>query len=166
MPINRQYKDNYSYISINTYVNPTYVERRKLLSYSYLSNLNYVYRRYYSNSLIDGDVTQLVNSQNEKELKRIAQLFPHPRETLNNLNAKTPEKVFDIHYKQNVVAPKGVRKKMGLSNSDWTFMYLFRLRVVEPLGPVTNVLGDSVVLGYVKYAGKMGMLSPEHLTVR
>ncbi|KPJ00035.1 Putative ATP-dependent RNA helicase DHX30 [Papilio xuthus] len=110
---------------INTYVNPTYVERRKLLSYSYLSNLNYVYRRYYSNSLIDGDVTQLVNSQNEKELKRIAQLFPHPRETLNNLNAKTPEKVFDIHYKQNVVAPKGVRKKMGLSNSDWTCTYTF-----------------------------------------
>ncbi|XP_045540093.1 DExH-box ATP-dependent RNA helicase DExH6-like [Papilio machaon] len=113
-----------SYHSIKTSENPTYVEK-KLLSYSYLSNLNNAYKRYYSNSLIDGDVTKLKDSQHEKELKRISQLFPQPRVTLNELNSKTPEKVFDIHYRQNVVAPKGVRKKMGLSNNDWTCTYTF-----------------------------------------
>ncbi|KPJ20464.1 Putative ATP-dependent RNA helicase DHX30 [Papilio machaon] len=113
-----------SYHSIKTSENPTYVEK-KLLSYSYLSNLNNAYKRYYSNSLIDGDVTKLKDTQHEKELKRISQLFPQPRVTLNELNSKTPEKVFDIHYRQNVVAPKGVRKKMGLSNNDWTCTYTF-----------------------------------------
>ncbi|XP_013140365.1 PREDICTED: putative ATP-dependent RNA helicase DHX30 isoform X2 [Papilio polytes] len=114
----------YKSYSILPYVNTTYVERRKLLSYSCLSNLSNTYRRY-SNSLLNGDATQLKESQNDKELKRISQLFPQPRVTLNELNSKTPEKVFDIYYKQSVVAPKGVRKKMGLSNNDWTCTYTF-----------------------------------------
>lgn len=43
--------------------------------------------------------------------------------TLNNLSAKTPEKIFDVHYKQYVV-PKGVKKKV-VQKLDWTCTYTF-----------------------------------------
>ncbi|KOB74874.1 putative ATP-dependent RNA helicase DHX30 [Operophtera brumata] len=56
--------------------------------------------------------------QEFSKLKKIKSLFPEPRMTLNNLSAKTPEKIFDVHYKQ-YVAPKGVKKKLA-QNLDWT----------------------------------------------
>ncbi|CAG5031024.1 unnamed protein product [Parnassius apollo] len=97
--------------------------RINILSYLYSSYLISVYRRHYSNRIFDGDVTTL-RTQHEKELKRISALFPTPRVTLNELNNKTPEKVFEIHYRQNVVAPKGARKKVG-QNNDWICTYSF-----------------------------------------
>ncbi|XP_068623976.1 ATP-dependent RNA helicase DHX30-like [Battus philenor] len=93
---------------------------------SYLRSLYLitVYRRKLSNNLLDGDITALGTLQQEKELKRISELFPQPRVTLNDLNNKTPEKVFEIHYKQNVIPPKGARKKMTHGN-DWACTYAF-----------------------------------------
>ncbi|CAH2058027.1 unnamed protein product, partial [Iphiclides podalirius] len=98
--------------------------RHSNLSYLYSSYLITVHRRNYSNGLLDGEISALKKTQHEKELKRISELFPQPRVTLNELNSKTPERVFEILYKQNVVAPKGGRKKIT-HNNDWTCTYKF-----------------------------------------
>ncbi|KAL0810764.1 hypothetical protein ABMA28_010081, partial [Loxostege sticticalis] len=75
-------------------------------------------RRFYAKKL--EDLTGSQKDQNEKDLKKITQLFPQPRVTLNELTAKTPQKIFEIHYKQNMVP---VRKK--LAQGDWTCTYSF-----------------------------------------
>ncbi|XP_072946237.1 ATP-dependent RNA helicase DHX30-like [Epargyreus clarus] len=55
---------------------------------------------------------------------KIKELFPEPRVTLHELSTKTPEKVFDVHYKQIATVPKGTKKKVAINN-DWTCTYSF-----------------------------------------
>ncbi|XP_028164022.1 uncharacterized protein LOC114355397 [Ostrinia furnacalis] len=76
-------------------------------------------QRFYTKKLTD-DLTEAQVIQNEKNLTKIRQLFPQPRVTLNEFTAKTPQKVFEIHYKQHMVAG---RKK--LAQGDWTCTYAF-----------------------------------------
>lgn len=57
------------------------------------------------------------------DLTRVNEIFTQPRVTLNELAAKCGQKVFDIHYKQTVVAPKGGKKKPV--QNDWTCTYIF-----------------------------------------
>ncbi|XP_052752722.1 ATP-dependent RNA helicase DHX30-like [Galleria mellonella] len=78
--------------------------------------------RYYSN-ILSGDVTELQKSQCERELKKIVELFPQPRVTLNELTTKTPQKIFEVHYRQISSAPKGRRK--AAVNNDWICTYSF-----------------------------------------
>ncbi|XP_073961229.1 ATP-dependent RNA helicase DHX30-like [Choristoneura fumiferana] len=79
--------------------------------------------RCYSRGLLDGDTSDLQNAQKEKDLSKLSSLFPNPRVTLNELAAKCPSNVFDIHYKQSVVTPKGGRKKAV--QNDWICIYTF-----------------------------------------
>ncbi|KAM3962195.1 LOW QUALITY PROTEIN: ATP-dependent RNA helicase DHX30 [Aphomia sociella] len=81
-------------------------------------------KKYYSKNILDGDVTELNKNQHERELKKLIELFPQPRVTLNELTTKTPQKIFDIHYKQISLAPKGGRKKAAVNN-DWMCTYSF-----------------------------------------
>ncbi|XP_063634843.1 ATP-dependent RNA helicase DHX30-like [Cydia splendana] len=80
-------------------------------------------QRHYSRGLLDGDTSDLQNAIKERELKNLSAIFPNPRVTLNELAAKCPDHVFDIHYKQTSVAPKGIRKKAV--QNDWTCTYSF-----------------------------------------
>ncbi|XP_049880969.1 ATP-dependent RNA helicase DHX30-like isoform X2 [Pectinophora gossypiella] len=48
-----------------------------------------------------------------------------PRVTLNELLSRTPQRIFEIHYKQSVAAPKGSRKKSKVVQNDWTCTYAF-----------------------------------------
>ncbi|XP_047539471.1 ATP-dependent RNA helicase DHX30-like [Vanessa atalanta] len=98
----------------------------KLLN-EYFSNLNRNAElpasysvRHYSKKLIE-DIFK--DSNKEIELSKINEIFKQPRVTLNELLSKTPQKIFDIHYKQPVVAPKGGKKKN--IQSDWTCTYSF-----------------------------------------
>ncbi|CAG9568580.1 unnamed protein product [Danaus chrysippus] len=50
-------------------------------------------------------------------------IFSNPRATLNELASKVPEKIFDIHFKQTIVAPKGSKKKP--IQNDWICTYTF-----------------------------------------
>ncbi|RVE53921.1 hypothetical protein evm_001324 [Chilo suppressalis] len=72
--------------------------------------------KFYSNDLSQGE-------EISKELIHISKLFPQPRVTLNELSAKTPQKIFDIHYKQIAVKTKGTKKKMV--QGDWVCTYAF-----------------------------------------
>ncbi|XP_060807830.1 uncharacterized protein LOC106131937 [Amyelois transitella] len=98
----------------------------KKYEYSYINTLYFqtLNRECHSKSILDGDVSQLTNSFQEKELKKITELFPQPRVTLNELTSKTPQKIFDIHFKQISTAPKGVRKK-PIQNNEWIATYAF-----------------------------------------
>ncbi|XP_059054494.1 ATP-dependent RNA helicase DHX30-like [Achroia grisella] len=78
---------------------------------------------YSSGNILSGDVTELQKTQHERELKQIVELFPQPRVTLNELTSKTPQKIFEIHYKQISSAPKGRRK--AAVNNDWICTYSF-----------------------------------------
>ncbi|KAJ8708441.1 hypothetical protein PYW07_010566 [Mythimna separata] len=83
--------------------------------------LSPLHRKWCSKGLID-DVADLT-VHHGKVQKNITELFPLPRVTLNELTAKTPSKIFEIHYKQNSVAPKG--RKKSTANNDWTCTYAF-----------------------------------------
>ncbi|XP_037299678.1 ATP-dependent RNA helicase DHX30-like isoform X2 [Manduca sexta] len=64
--------------------------------------------------------------RHEKELKKLTEIFPQPRVTLNELQTKTPDKIFEIQFKQNVVTPKGKgKKKKAIQNNDWHCTYVF-----------------------------------------
>ncbi|CAH2098415.1 unnamed protein product [Euphydryas editha] len=76
--------------------------------------------RYFSKKVIEDAFKE---SESEKELSRIKEIFTQPRVILNQFASKTPEKIFDIHYKQAVVAPKGGKKK-NIQN-DWVCTYTF-----------------------------------------
>ncbi|XP_026736071.1 ATP-dependent RNA helicase DHX30-like [Trichoplusia ni] len=86
-----------------------------------LFNLS-IHRKWCSKGLIDENQNNL-NVQHGSVQKKITEIFPLPRVTLNELASKTPDKVFDIHYKQSSVAPKGVSKRT--QNNDWTCTYTF-----------------------------------------
>ncbi|KAH9634427.1 hypothetical protein HF086_000253 [Spodoptera exigua] len=88
-----------------------------------IRNITPLHRKWSSRGLLDGDVGDLLTVQHDKVQKKITDLFPLPRVTLNELTSKTPDPIFDIHYKQNTVAPKG-RKKV-VQNNDWTCTYTF-----------------------------------------
>ncbi|KAI5631594.1 helicase associated domain (HA2) domain-containing protein [Phthorimaea operculella] len=94
-------------------------------NYPKLSSCFSLQRHYCSKGLLDGDVTGFQETQREKELHKITQLFPNPRVTLNEFTAKTPDKVFEIHYKQNMSAPKIGRKKQKPQANGWTCTYAF-----------------------------------------
>ncbi|XP_022129416.2 ATP-dependent RNA helicase DHX30 isoform X1 [Pieris rapae] len=93
----------------------TFTLNQRLPTFSYLLHL-----KCYSH--VDDKIHE-ENTQREKELNNIRQLFTQPRVILNELTAKTPEKIFEIHYKQANVAPKGSKKKP--SQNDWTCAYSF-----------------------------------------
>ncbi|XP_050356466.1 ATP-dependent RNA helicase DHX30-like [Nymphalis io] len=76
--------------------------------------------RLYSKKLIE-DIFKEPN--HEIELSKINEIFKQPRVTLNELQNKSPDKIFDIHYKQLVVAPKGGKRK--IIQNDWTCTYTF-----------------------------------------
>ncbi|XP_052742388.1 ATP-dependent RNA helicase DHX30 [Bicyclus anynana] len=80
------------------------------------------HRKWISKGLID-DVFKDEKDPNKKDLEKTNDIFAQPRVTLNEFAAKTGQKVFDIHYKQNVVAPKGGKKKPV--QNDWTCTYTF-----------------------------------------
>ncbi|CAH0598209.1 unnamed protein product [Chrysodeixis includens] len=81
-----------------------------------------IHRKWCSKGLIDEEQNSL-NVKHGNVQKKITEIFPLPRVTLNELAAKTPDKAFDIHYKQSSVAPKGVTKRT--QNNDWTCTYTF-----------------------------------------
>lgn len=76
-----------------------------------------------SSNILSGDERNLQSAQEEKDLNIISKIFPQPRVTLNILQSRTPEKVFEVFYKQNIVTLKGKKKKM-LQN-DWNCTYAF-----------------------------------------
>ncbi|XP_034826492.1 ATP-dependent RNA helicase DHX30-like [Maniola hyperantus] len=82
------------------------------------------HRKWVSKGLID-DIFKEENVVNDKvsDLTRINEIFTQPRVTLHGLASKSGQKVFDIHYKQTVVAPKGGNKKP--IQNDWTCTYTF-----------------------------------------
>ncbi|CAH0697318.1 unnamed protein product [Spodoptera exigua] len=96
--------------------------RNERIAYQ-IRNITPLHRKWSSRGLLDGDVGDLLTVQHDKVQKKITDLFPLPRVTLNELTSKTPDPIFDIHYKQNTVAPKG-RKKV-VQNNDWTCTYTF-----------------------------------------
>ncbi|XP_038217928.1 ATP-dependent RNA helicase DHX30-like [Zerene cesonia] len=112
--------ENYSSIPYNQNVctnKSNRIQRQRPTTYSYL-----VHAKYYSKHLSDS----LLNEQKapeDKELNKIRELFSQPRVTLNELASKTPDKIFDIYYKQATVAPKGSKKKV--QQNDWTCTYTF-----------------------------------------
>ncbi|XP_061384708.1 ATP-dependent RNA helicase DHX30-like isoform X1 [Danaus plexippus] len=77
-------------------------------------------KRYYSKKFIE-ELFHEQNSENEKKFSK--DLFSNPRATLNELASKVPEKIFDIHFKQTIVAPKGIKKKP--IQNDWICTYTF-----------------------------------------
>ncbi|KAL4709642.1 hypothetical protein ACJJTC_007373 [Scirpophaga incertulas] len=79
-------------------------------------------RKYTSKGLIDGDAKEYTEKQSEEELRKISQLFPQPRVTLNEFASRAANKVFDVYYKQSMLH-KGVRKK--IIQGDWTCSYMF-----------------------------------------
>nr|XP_049706100.1 ATP-dependent RNA helicase DHX30 isoform X1 [Helicoverpa armigera]XP_049706101.1 ATP-dependent RNA helicase DHX30 isoform X1 [Helicoverpa armigera] len=88
------------------------------------TNVSYLvplHRKWYSKGLVED--TNNLTVQHGKVQKNITELFPLPRVTLNELTSKTPSKIFEIHYKQNTVAPKG--RKKSTANNDWTCTYAF-----------------------------------------
>ncbi|KAJ2944860.1 hypothetical protein O0L34_g1752 [Tuta absoluta] len=113
----------------SAYVSSTFGGKTAGLScftnYTKLSSYFCLQRKYCSKGLLDGDVTGFQETQHEKELHRINELFPNPRSTLNEFTAKTPDKVFEIHYKQNMSAPKIGRKKQKPQANGWTCTYAF-----------------------------------------
>ncbi|KAJ0171743.1 hypothetical protein K1T71_012506 [Dendrolimus kikuchii] len=108
---------------------------RNLLKKHYFNQLNQPFlcskhfqllqshRKHYSKGLTDGYITDFTSQHDENELKRITELFPNPRATLNELASKTPGKIYEVHYKQNVVTPKG--KKRKVVQNDWQCVYSF-----------------------------------------
>ncbi|CAG4972074.1 unnamed protein product [Colias eurytheme] len=91
--------------------------QQRLTTYSYL-----IHTKYYSKQISDSLINEQ-KAQEEQELNKIRELFSQPRVTLNELANKTPDKIFDIHYKQASVAPKGSKKKV--QQNDWTCTYSF-----------------------------------------
>ncbi|XP_035454596.2 ATP-dependent RNA helicase DHX30-like [Spodoptera frugiperda] len=89
----------------------------------HITKLTPLHRKWCSRGLLDGDAGDLLTVQHNRVQKKITDLFPMPRATLNELTSKTPNQIFEIHYKQNTVAPKG-RKKV-VQNNDWTCTYTF-----------------------------------------
>ncbi|CAH1641736.1 unnamed protein product [Spodoptera littoralis] len=89
----------------------------------HITKLTPLHRKWCSKGLLDGDAGDLLTVQHNRVQKKITDLFPMPRVTLNELTNKTPSQIFEIHYKQNTVAPKG-RKKV-VQNNDWTCTYAF-----------------------------------------
>uniref|UniRef100_A0A2A4K6C8 Helicase ATP-binding domain-containing protein n=1 Tax=Heliothis virescens TaxID=7102 RepID=A0A2A4K6C8_HELVI len=102
-------------------------QNKYFFNYGYLkSNTNVSYfiplhRKWCSKGLVED--TNNFTVQHGKVQKNITELFPLPRVTLNELTSKTPSKIFEIHYKQNTVAPKG--RKKSTPNNDWTCVYAF-----------------------------------------
>ncbi|XP_062532795.1 ATP-dependent RNA helicase DHX30 isoform X3 [Bombyx mori] len=84
--------------------------------------INFPLRKLSSN-ILSGDERNLQSAQEEKDLNIISKIFPQPRVTLNILQSRTPEKVFEVFYKQNIVTLKG-KKKKTLQN-DWNCTYAF-----------------------------------------
>ncbi|KAF9806115.1 hypothetical protein SFRURICE_008243 [Spodoptera frugiperda] len=84
----------------------------------HITKLTPLHRKWCSRGLLDRDAGDLLTVQHNRVQKKITDLFPMPRATLNELTSKTPNQIFEIHYKQNTVAPKG-RKKV-VQNNDWT----------------------------------------------
>ncbi|XP_053620015.1 ATP-dependent RNA helicase DHX30-like [Plodia interpunctella] len=97
---------------------------RRSDSYLKTSFIHPLHRQKYSKGLFDGDVLMIIDKIQEQDLKKITELFPQPRVTLNELTAKTPQKIFDIHFRQLSSAPKGVKKAKKVQN-DWVATYTF-----------------------------------------
>lgn len=114
--------NNYSGLAVCSQTRCLFSHKNERNSY-HITKLTPLHRKWCSRGLLDGDAGDLLTVQHNRVQKKITDLFPMPRATLNELTSKTPNQIFDIHYKQNTVAPKG-RKKV-VQNNDWTCTYTF-----------------------------------------